>query len=354
MDPTVRDVASLGLACDMAEGVEVRHDLVQTDQGQVVRCTVADLGGVVHREDVELDHGCLSCTVREGLVPTLRWIAAQQRWRQVLVTLPTTGAPDAVAHQVQQALDDGELDALRLAHVLTVVDQARLVHDLLGDDLLAERGLELSEQDVRAVGEALANQLDYCDTVLTLDDADPVALALLEHALVPGVDLVQGIGSLDVAAVFASRHQVERNQQRMAPTRRRARTRQERHGVWTVELHSPRAFHPGRLLEQIELLGIGEVRARGCFHLPSRPGVVCIWDGSGGQLSIGEAGLWQERTPFTRLVVSGIDEQVRDRIARAFHDVLLTEHEQRVSSRWAGRPDGLEPWLGEVELPWAG
>lgn len=80
---------------------------------------------------------------------------------------------------------------------------------LLGDGLLAERGLALSEHDVRAVGEALSAQLDAADTVVTLDPAPPQASSLLEHVLPPEVRRVSGLHRLDVPALLAGDHDVE-------------------------------------------------------------------------------------------------------------------------------------------------
>ncbi|GAB2482193.1 GTP-binding protein [Luteococcus sediminum] len=355
IDPTVRDLASLALACDLGDGVEVRHELVAGADGpQEVRCTVSDITGVVFTSLTELDHGCLSCTAREGLVPTLQWVAEQGRWSSALVTLPVGAANEQVAQQLQYAIDQQALQA-RLAHSLAVVDPETLVDDLLGGHLLAERGLALSEHDARAVGEALSAQLDAADTVVTLDHAQPQASSLLEHVLPPEVHRVTGLHRLDVGALLAGNHDVEALDARLAPSRRRVRCHEERDGVWTVVLDSTRAFHPQRLLDQVELLGSGPVRARGCFWLPSRPDAVCVWDGSGGQLSIGEVGHWCEQERRTRLVVTGTCQETRGRIERAFRDVLLSEHEQSsAAARWAGRSDGLEAWLGEVELPQAG
>ncbi|MGO4956496.1 hypothetical protein ACTQ49_04345 [Luteococcus sp. Sow4_B9] len=56
------------------------------------------------------------------------------------------------------------------------------------------------------------------------------------------------------------------------------------------------------------------------------------------------AGRWNGARRRTRILVTGADAQTRSRIERAFHDVLLTEHEVGMpASVWLGRPDGLEP-----------
>lgn len=349
-DATAREVAGMSIGCGAAGVLEVRHDLVVGPDGSgQVQGTASDLGGVVQVQRVELDHGCVSCTVREALVPLLAWVVEQGRWRDVLVSLPVTAPPDAVAWQLDEAIHDGRLAGLVLAGVVTALDATTVLDDLMGDDLLSERGLQLSGHDQRAVGEALSLQLDASDLVLCLERPDERSSALLDHVMAPGVARVDGLDALDVDALFAGRHDLAAAHWRMAPEHRSARTCRQDHGVWTLELHSPHAFHPARLLDQVELLGSGRLRSRGCFWLPSRPGTVCVWDGSGGQLSIGEAGPWRGEA-MTHLVVTGIDEGDRGRVERAFDDVLLTGHEQpRAVQQWAGRPDGLEAWLGEVD-----
>lgn len=109
VDAVVRDVASLSIACDLPAGVEVRHDLFDGNQ---LRCTVSDQGGLVHELREELDHGCLSCAVREGLIPTLAWVRDQGRWDAVVVALPVTAGPASVAFAVETAIEDGTLEGV--------------------------------------------------------------------------------------------------------------------------------------------------------------------------------------------------------------------------------------------------
>lgn len=124
-------------------------------------------------------------------------------------------------------------------------------------------------------------------------------------------------------------------------------------GVWSLDLQSSRPFHPGLLHTRIEELGVGRLRARGHFWLASRPDQVCVWDGAGGQLSIGPYGWWGERTPGTRLVFVGDDLADRDRVAVAFGELLVTPAELSGSAGGVhGQEDGFGPWL-DAEHPYA-
>ncbi|GAB3624121.1 hypothetical protein GCM10027418_22050 [Mariniluteicoccus endophyticus] len=72
-----------------------------------------------------------------------------------------------------------------------------------------------------------------------------------------------------------------------------------------------------------------------------------MWGGSGGQLSLGSAGMWGSGTPHTRLVITGIDPDERGRIERALADVVMTDFEATRVAEWIGREDGFAPWLGD-------
>lgn len=65
--------------------------------------------------------------------------------------------------------------------VMSAVDPADLERDLLGDDLLVERGLGFGERDRRSVGEVMARQIETADllAVATLPERTP--RSLLDH-----------------------------------------------------------------------------------------------------------------------------------------------------------------------------
>jgi len=113
-------------------------------------------------------------------------------------------------------------------------------------------------------------------------------------------------------------------------------------GVWTLELTSPAGVHPDRLLDRIQQLGAKGVRGRGCFWTPHDPDLACVWDGAGGQVSIGICGDWTDTTPSTRLVFTGIGEKDH-RISEAFADILLTPEES--GQDWTEVPNALAAWL---------
>ncbi len=339
-DEVARAAATSALLVDLPDALVIQHDL--SPGGDLSR-RCWDAGSLIDQSWIRLEHGCISCATREDLVPTLTSVLRERAWTHVVVSLPLTAAPEAVTWPLWEAIRHHELDA-RLAAVLAIADETGLVEDVFGDDLLADRGLALSGGDERAVGEAACAQLDFADVIATLGIPDETTGAALDHLAGDRPRML--VHELDAAALMARTHDFMAAQARTDPTGPHHHRSTDCHGVWTLVLTSDRPLHPGRLYDQVELIGAGRLRSKGLTWVPSRPEMVVAWEGAGGQLSIGDAGLWAEaQQRHTRLVITGIDEADRGRVERAFRDILLTDHEAADLSHW-DCDDGLDRWLG--------
>ncbi|MBD5785707.1 GTP-binding protein [Cellulosimicrobium terreum] len=377
VDPVLRDAAAFGLVVGSPRVVVLRHD-IHAAEGELRR-VVVDGTGVVQDDRVPLEHACLSCAVREDAIPTLRRLADDGRWDHVVLALPVAAESLPVARALAGATSrGGELDRLRLATVLTVADVETVEHDLLGDDLVDDRGIGLTADDERAVGEVLAAQVEHADLVVTTGDraAAPTGSGLLDRLRGADSTRIDGLHRLTVQDLAARSHDAAAAERRAHPlgvTRTGAPASQAVHAArdphdrsWTLELRSSRPFDPDRLLRRIEDLGTGRVRSRGVFHVANRPDSLCAWEGAGGQLSVGGLGTWDDATsaeggvvdPQTRIVVVGArsargargaarSQDPRPRLLDAFADALATRDELADGGlRWLGRDDALAPWLG--------
>lgn len=346
IDPVLRDSAIFGLVTDAPGTVAVRHDIVE----DALRRVVVDATGVVEDTMVPLEHACLSCAVREDAVPVLESLADSGRWQRIVLALPVSAEALPATRTLGWATErDGALRRLRLSAVVGVVDVTTVEHDLLDDDLLVERNIALTEDDRRSVGEALVAQLAHVDVVAVAGTAEdyPLGSDLVDHVRSPGARRVDGLHQLDASALFATRHEPMKAEHRTDPLNVRAASGPSERGVWSLELSSPRPFHPDRLFDRIDELGSGRLVSRGVFWVPTRPGTACVWDGAGGQLSIGALGPWERHTPRTRIVVTGVGDEA-PRLRRAFAELLLDDEEMSVGLYpWLGHEDALAPWLGD-------
>lgn len=341
VDPVLREVAVLSAVTELPRTAVLRIDL-HPDEGELRR-VVSDSNGVVEDETVLLEHACMGCAVREDALPTLARLVTLGRWDRIVLLSPAT-ADATPASRPLAARDIARRLGIRLAGVLAVVDVDTVVDDIMGDDLLSDRGLAAGADDARSVGEALGAQLSHADLLLTVG-ADPVGLTLVDH--------LRGRGSqrsplYDTAGteIFRPRHQATLAEARLDPRRLQPSEAADAHGVWSLDLSSLRPRHPGRFLDEIENLGAGRVRSRGRFVLPTRRDTVCVWDGAGGQVSIGDGGAWEAFAPSTRMVFTGVDDD-KSRIRDTFTAMLLTDAELAAGPKWwRHTDDGLGDWLG--------
>lgn len=350
VDPVLRGSASFAAATDVPGTAVLTLDL-DLSRNRPLHRHLADGSGVRLDEWVAVDPACVTCAVRDGTLPLLQRLVRDGRHATILVAAPVGLASLPLARALDEAAaPGGPLAPARLASVAVACDVAGLPHDLLGDDLLVERGLALDDEDIRSVGEVLAHQVGHADFVLTsapVADAPAPAGALLDHVRGADSHLVDDFLAGHLGDLFRHSHACEHASRRVDPLHVAHNGAPERDGVWSLHLTSGRPVHPERFLDRLPDLAGDKVRSRGHFWLPTRPLQACAWDGAGAQLSLGSLGDWGDRAPATSLVFTGIAEE-RAALIEAFDSVLLTPEEEADGPvAWLGRDDGLDPWLGE-------
>ena len=343
-DPTAMDAASLGLLWDIPRAVSVQHRI--DPEAQLLTRVVSDASGVLERAEVRLEHACVTCALREDIVPTLERLAREERWEGIVASLPAAASAAQLGSLL--ARDTRLARHLRLATVVAVVEGGSAVDDLLGDDLLRERGVHHRPDDGRGLGEVACHLVEHADVVALSTDAAPEAADLVTALARPDALVVRGTEHLAGSLVTVPRHDQAGTDAWVSVAMDAEVPPLPGGSAWRLLLASPRPFHPDRLLEGIERLGTGPHRTRGCFWLPTRPDDVQQWDGAGGQLSVGRWAPWGRRTPATRLLFTGLGEAPRD-LPVAFEQLLVSPREALLDERsWSVAEDGLEPWLGPV------
>lgn len=341
VDAVLRDALVASLLLDAAGTAGLRYEVEASTSS--LRRLVLTADGVIEDERVELDHPCVSCAMREDAVPTLGRLAQVPGISAIVLAPPLSADPSVVVGTLRP-----HQEAWHLAGSVSAVDVGNAVEDLLGEDTLAERGMQWAAGDARSVGEALAAQIEYSEQLVTEGDPVGPGAELVEHLRAPEQRLVRGLYALGASEALGGRldHLI-------ALRRRDARYVEPyggptEHGTWTLDLHSERPFHPRRLLENIEDLGAGRLRGRGRFWVPDRPDSICQWDGAGAQVSIGAVWRAGRELPTTHLVVTGVDAADAERVRAAFGRSLLTAGEWAEGLQpWLGVEDHLAPWLGE-------
>lgn len=344
VDPVVMDTALMSLSWDLPRAVSVRHRI--DPHSQILTRIVSDASGILEQEHIRLEHACVSCALREDIVPTLERLARDDRWSSIVSGLPAGTEAGQLAHIL--ATSSRLARRLKLSSVVAAVGSGNLVQDLLSDEQLCDRGVHTNPDDDRGAGEVGCAQIEFADVVVL--DADPgtEATDLVRALARPGVPLVTGADQLDGTALSEQRHLHSLTAAWCSPEFGVGLPPLDGDHAWRLDLASRRPFHPDRLLDQIERLGTGVHRSRGTFWSPTRPGAVLEWSGAGGQLSIGSYSRWGRQTPATRLIFIGVGTPPPD-LAAAFEELLLTPAEALLDPRsWDVLEDGLEPWLGDI------
>jgi hypothetical protein len=171
--------------------LRIAHYLTYIREG-VVRRTVRSAAEVIEQSTAGLVHGCVSCILREDVLPTLVWLARTRPGSDLLLVLPPTMEPEAVASVCAHTTVDGTpvTEAVRFDSYVTVVDADRFLDDLASGDDLSHRNLHAADDDHRAVAELVAHQVEFSDTVILWSRPDTDTLELdrvgtLVHRLAP-------------------------------------------------------------------------------------------------------------------------------------------------------------------------
>ncbi|MFD6795545.1 MULTISPECIES: ribosome hibernation factor-recruiting GTPase MRF [Prauserella salsuginis group] len=292
-----RDVALRLQDQDPATAV-VNHDLRQVSSG-IVRRTVR-LGTRETATTVELAHGCVTCTVREDLLPLLRRLSADTAVERIVLQLDEAMDPEQVCLTIEHVVvgDRPVSEDVELAAVIAAIDAESFVHDVTGDTTMAERGLQGSADDERTIAHVALAQAEFADVVVSTgrpEDAWSAARtnAILERTApaAPVLDLTVTDRDTLLAAMPSDARRGTGDDPHGALLRGQPPLHSDC-GVAVTVFSERRPFHPERLHDAIDVLLDGVLRARGRVWIASQPDVALWLESAGGGLGVGHLGPW--------------------------------------------------------------
>jgi G3E family GTPase len=306
---------------------------------------------------VELTNGCICCTLREDLITSVRDLAQQNRFDQLVIESTGISEPMPVAATFSWEFDDGfSLGQLaRLDTMVTVVDASTFLPELVRGEALAEREMAAGDGDARSIADLLVDQVEFADVIL-LNKTDLVSgqargtvetmlrrlnpsakIICTDHGVVP-LDAVLDTGLFDPVLAESAPGWDEEIAGGHTPET-------EEYGISSMTFRATRPFHPQRLALALEGLR-GVLRSKGFCWIASRPSIAAIWSQAGPNLVIEPAQYWSTADigPSQEIVFIGVRLD-RDGVDRLLESALLTDAELVAGEeQWITYPDPLPSW----------
>lgn len=305
LDVFSRQKACAALAADSPGAVVVFHDLLE--DGLVIRRTFQE-GRRVEREESILEHGCLSCTVRLDVVPTVKRLL--KSGSRLILGLPPAVAASTAVHALLRGLGGGfAIDSVVLACAPDAVEDQIWDHHTL-----FESGFTPVPEDDRTPGEFLMGELSFSDTVLL---ADPALVPVDPAARARGIQLLKELAPH--AAVTESAGDVRPGLHNLAEATARTvpgfvRIPAESSSPFTTVVQRiERPLHPERFRHALAALVEGSCWLRGRLWVASAPDCRIALQGIGPKVWLENTGPWQaDREPLPAAFAAGDPDAVPD------------------------------------------
>ncbi|MEV4314262.1 GTP-binding protein [Actinocrispum sp. NPDC049592] len=350
--------------------VVVHHDLRRIRDGVVTRRL--RWRGEEDIRQITLVHGCVSCTLREDLLPLLRSLSGRAEVQRIVVHLDPTVTPESVCWAINHILIDGEpVTETYVDGVVTVIDLADWLSQATGDAELAERGFGVAEDDERTLAEVAVRQVEFADSVVLFDSGGDAwtgaRTAAVLRRIAPLATMVTFAETDDPMSRVPADARRGREDSWFDPLLRGQPPLESDCGVSLTVFRERRPFHPVRLHAAMDVLLEGVVRARGRFWVASQPDVALWLESAGGGLRVAPGGPWlatvddwgavdAERRAKASLewhprfgdraqeltIVSHLAHP--DELTEALSGALLTDAELADPAAWARIPDPFGQW----------
>lgn len=240
---------------------------------------------------VEMQGGCICCTLREDLLVAVAALAKEKRYDYCVIESTGVSDPMPVAETFTFEISDAPSlgDVAVLDTMVTVVDAQNFMAELKEADVLQERGLQASDDDQRTISELLISQVEFANVVVVnkcdlIEEGEFQKLVAVIQQLNPGAEVVRSVrGDVPVEKVLGT-GVFDMISASEAPGWLKALNGEhpsetEEFGISSFIYRERRPFHPERLLHVIET-GLSDViRSKGFMWLASRNDAIGVMVG---------------------------------------------------------------------------
>lgn len=310
----------------------LNHLLTQTG-GQNIAVIVNEFGAVnvdaslivkTDEQTIELSNGCICCTLRGDLLHAMDELLRTRELDAIVIESTGIGEPLPIAQtfcltpeELQIEPEEGQApvpDLLGRVHVdamVTVVDAAQFF------GLWNRPGAIAGDEQERGFGELLAEQIEFADLIVlnkldlaTLEDVRQLReLVALTNPRARVLEATRGevaaaellnVGLFDFGAASQMDAWMEELEKEHTPE-------SESYGLGTHIYRRERPFEPDAFQRALTTgLPLNVIRSKGWINLGD--GVATLWNHTGRQLALGQAGEWlSPNQAFSEIVFIGRD-----------------------------------------------
>lgn len=297
----------------------IRFAVIVNDIGEVnIDARLIQDGGVVGQGDdslVALQNGCICCTLKMDLVKQLNDIINTKRFDYIVIEASGICEPAPIAQTISTypKMIDAKLlknGAARLDAIVTVVDALRMRDEFgLGDELQRK---DLEEDDLASL---VIQQIEFCNIIL-LNKASEISKDELAHlkavvrAIQPKAEIMEcNYGDIelekilnthlfDFEKVATSARWIEAMQDEDEELENEESGEALEYGIETFVYHRRRPMNLGAFDEFVSTQWPrGVVRAKGMCYFADEPETCYLFEQSGKQFNITNAGQWYATMP---------------------------------------------------------
>eukprot|EP00762_Andalucia_godoyi_P002360 ANDGO_02703.mRNA.1 COBW domain-containing protein DDB_G0274527 len=271
--------------------------------GQLIRSSSKGFFKRTKEKIVEMQNGCICCTLREDLLKEVSRLARKQAFDYLVIE----GTGIAEPMQVAETFAFKELeDVAKLDTMVTVVDAYNFLEDYTSGESLKDREMQAKKSDARSIVELLVEQVEFAN-VIVLNKIDKVneperqVLRGLLSKLSPGAKIVEAVhGKLDVMKIlntglFSVQEASEFDGWMESVNSAPHVPETLEYGIGSFVYRSRTPFHPKRLEKLLKAQPTcfqAVLRSKGVFWLTSTDELYGEWASCASSLKLQPGGLW--------------------------------------------------------------
>ncbi len=296
------------------EGLRVAVIVNDVSEVNIDGALIKTGGAALSRTDeklVEMQNGCICCTLREDLLQEVARLAKEGRFDYLLIESTGVSEPLPVAETFTFEDETGHaLSAVaRLDTMVTVVDAANFLDDYFSPASLTDRNLALSAEDDRDVVNLLVDQVEFAD-VIVLNKTDLVSseklnqLEAVVHALNGSAKIIRSErGRVPLNEVLNTGcfdfDRAANAPGWMAVLRGDEQPETAEYGICSFTYRARKPFHPGRLHQFMvnDELTDSLLRSKGLMWIATRPQWAALWSQAGRVVELSPQAVWWADVP---------------------------------------------------------